>query len=249
MSSIVKKNLKKISDKYFWGQHPEAALRYAPVVKEIRKRRLLDSKILEIGSGSLGITPYLKKKIDGVDINFSGPESRNLRKIQGEAQQLTFPNNSYDVSLSVDVIEHIPPENREKSILEQLRVTKKLAIIVVPCGQNSEAQDKLLRNKWNRLFKEKNQFFEEHIKFGLPKASSLASYVDNTLAKLNRKAKVTIYPNLNLLVRSILMNSWITKNRVLYYSYLKGYLFFLPILRICNFGKTYRQVFVIEFAS
>ena len=95
MSSIVKKNLKKISDKYFWGQHPEAALRYAPVVNEIRKRRLLDSKILEIGSGSLGITPYLKKKIDGVDINFSGPESGNLRKIEGEAKQLTFPNNSY----------------------------------------------------------------------------------------------------------------------------------------------------------
>ena len=153
------------------------------------------------------------------------------------------------MSLSVDVIEHIPPENREKSILEQLRVTIKLAIIVVPCGQNSEAQDKLLRDKWNSLFKEKNQFFEEHVKFGLPKTSSLANYVDNALAKLNRKAKVTIYPNLNLLVRSILMNTWITKNKIFYYLYLKGYLFFLPILKICNFGKAYRQVFVIEFAS
>src|SRR3989344_5294616 len=82
MNSIVKMNLKKISDKYLWGQHPEAALRYSPVVKEIRNRGLSSSKIIEIGSGSLGITPYFKKRIVGLDIDFSGPKSKYLHKIK-----------------------------------------------------------------------------------------------------------------------------------------------------------------------
>ena len=37
MNLNVEKNLRNFFDKYFWGQHPEAALRYAPVVSEIKK--------------------------------------------------------------------------------------------------------------------------------------------------------------------------------------------------------------------
>jgi len=247
MNSIVKMNLKKISDKYLWGQHPEAALRYSPVVKEIRNRGLSSSKIIEIGSGSLGITPYFKKRIVGLDIDFSGPKSKYLHKIKSEAKKIPFSNNSYDVSISVDVLEHIPPKNRMQSVSEQLRVTKKLSIIVVPCGQSSEAQDILLRKKWNKIFKEKNQFFEEHVNFGLPTKEEVTNYIEDSLDKLDKKAKITNYPNLNLLVRSFLMNTWITNNKFFYYLYLKGYLVFLPILKKCNFGKTYRQVFVIKF--
>ena len=55
MEKSLFNRLKKISDKYFWGQHPEAALRYLPVVSEIKRAGLGDAKILEVGSGSLGM--------------------------------------------------------------------------------------------------------------------------------------------------------------------------------------------------
>lgn len=247
MSSSVKNKLRKFFNKYFWRQHPETALRYAPVVSEIKKAHLENSKILEIGSGSLGITPYLKKEVDGLDIDFSGPKSNMLTRIKGQADDIHFHKNSYDVSISVDVIEHLDNSRRDSAIYEMLNVTKKLAILVVPEGEDSQIQDKKLYEKYFKIFKKPNQFLQEHIKYGLPKKEEILVSIDKSLRKLNKKAQIKSYPNLNLAIRNILMQTWITKSKLLYYLYLKGYLVFVPILRYCNFGKTYRRVFVIKF--
>ncbi len=247
MNKRLEENLRHFFDKHFWAQHPEAALRYAPVVSEIKKRKLSTSKILEVGSGSLGITPYLKTQIDALDIDFSGPKSNFVTKIKVNGEKFPFKASSYDVSISVDVLEHIPPKNREKAVFEMLRVTKKLAVIVVPCGEASEEQDKQLYNYWNKIFSKKNQFLEEHVKNGLPTVDEILVYIDRSKRSLGKPAKIKSYPNLNLFVRDILMKTWITKNKYIYYLYMKGYLLIVPILKLCNFGKTYRRVFVIEF--
>lgn len=249
MNSRVKILTKKLFDKYFWRQHPEAALRYWPVVREIKKAKLENSKILEIGPGSLGIVPYLKGEIVGIDVDFSGPQTKSLNKIKGKATELPFRKNSYDATISVDVLEHIPPQLRETAILEMLRVTKRLAIIVIPTGEHSEEQDRQLHERWNKVFKTKNQFLEEHVKFGLPKNEEIFVYIDRSLRKLKKDAKTRSYPNLNIFIRKILMLTWITKNKYLYYLYLKGFLLFMPILKFANFEKTYRRVFVVEFTQ
>lgn len=247
MNLNAEKNIRTFFNKYFYRQHPEAALRYLPVVSEIKKAKLEDSKILEIGSGSLGITPYFNKKIEGVDIEFSGPQTDQLVKIEGSAVNLQFRKNSQDVTISVDLIEHIPAAMREKAIFDMLKITKKLVIVVVPVGEESEKQDKELQAHWKKIFKDPNQFLDEHVQNGLPKTDEILVYIDRSLRKLGKNAKTTSYPNLNLKIRKLLMLSWITKNKFLYYFYLKGLLLFVPILRNANFGKTYRRVFVIEF--
>lgn len=240
---------KKFFSKFFWGQHPDAALRYIPVVAQIKKAHLENSKILEIGPGSLGVTPYLERQIDGIDVDFSGPQTDLLNKIKGTATQLPFRKNSYDAVISVDVLEHLNSEEREKAIREMLRVAKKLAIVVVPIGDLAQSQDKELADRWNRLFEEKNQFLSEHIKNGLPKTDEILVTIDKSKRQLGKRAKVKSFPNLNLGVRKILMKTWITKSKIIYYIYLKGYLLLLPVLKYANFGNCYRRVFVIEFAS
>lgn len=249
---MISKNnnfVKKFFDTFFWRQHPEAALRYLPVVSKIKKAKLQDSKILEIGSGSLGIAPYFKREIDAIDVDFTGPQTKFINKLKGSAWDLPFKKNSYDVTISVDVFEHIGPDLREKAIYEMLRVTKSLALIVVPSGEAAEEQDKKLQKKWNRVFSQKNQFLEEHVKNGLPTPEEIFVYVDKAARKLGKIAKTNSFPNLNLTIRSILMNTWITKSKFKYYLYLKGFLLLVPILRFCNFGKTYRRIYVIEFGS
>lgn len=239
----------KFFSKFFWRQHPDAALRYFPVVSAIKKNKLENTKILEIGSGSLGITPYLKKEIDGVDIDFRGPQSKLVNKIKGKADDLPFRKNSYKVVISVDVLEHIKRENREKAIFEMLKVAEKLAVIVVPVGELSEKQDEDLNKLWSRVFSTKDQYLEEHVENGLPKVNEILVAVDRSLRKLDKKAKVTSFPNVNLTVRKLLMRTWITKNKLMYYLYLKGYLLLLPLLKNANFGDCYRRVFVIEFEN
>ena len=249
MNLNAKDLAKKFFNKFFWRQHPEAALRYLPVVSAIKRSRLTNSKILEIGSGSLGIIPYLKKNIDGVDINFSGPQTPLLNKIKGRADDLPFRKNSYDVVISVDVIEHLPKNVRERAIFEQLRVSRKLAVIVVPISKLSEEQDRELYAYWHKIFKAKSQFLQEHIENELPSVDEILVWIDKSARKLKKDIKVRSKPILNLLVRKYLMRTWISKNKYIYYLYLKGYLLLLPLLRLANFGNCYRRIFVIELQS
>ncbi|MBI3282460.1 class I SAM-dependent methyltransferase, partial [Candidatus Curtissbacteria bacterium] len=160
-----------------------------------------------------------------------------------------FRKNSYDVTISVDVLEHLKEEERKKAIYEMLRVTKKLAVVVVPVGELSQKQDRELKARWEKVFGQKNQFLTEHVENGLPKIDEILVTIDKTARKLDKKAKVASDPNLNLKVRKILMLTWITKNRLIYWLYLKGYLLLLPLLRFANFGDCYRRVFVIELAN
>src|SRR3989344_5164298 len=213
MSSKIKKTIKNFFNKFYWKQHPEAALRYLPIVSELKNLHLEDSKILEIGSGSLGIIPYLKRSIDGLDVDFSGPQTKLLRKIKGSAINLPFRKNDYDVALCADTLEHIEPENREQSIYEK--------------------QDLFANARWQHVFGNNYQFLDEHIKYGLPKTEEILVFIDKSLRKLNKKAKVSSHSNLNLVIRKILINTWISKNKLIYYTYLKGFLLLLPLLRLC----------------
>lgn len=248
MNFNARKILKKFFDRFFWRQHPEAALRYLPVVTAIKQADLAQAKILEVGSGSLGIIPYFRKPIAGLDIDFSGPSTQLLTKIKGSAESLPFRKNSYDAVICVDVLEHLPPQNRQKAIYEILRVAQKLAVIVVPVGNLSQNQDKELEILWRKLFNEPNQFLAEHVKYGLPEQEQVLVYIDKCRRLLKKNAQVKSLPLLNLQVRQLLMRTWITKNKFFYYLYLKGYLLLLPLLRLANFGNCYRRIFVIELA-
>jgi len=241
--------IKKFFDKFFWRQHPEAALRYLPVAEFIKKAGLSDSKILEVGSGSLGIIPYFKKSIDGLDIDFSGPQTKLLNKIKGNVTSLPFRKNAYEVVISVDVLEHLEKEKRAKAIYEILRVAKKLAIIVIPLGPLSQNQDQELYIHWKKVFGSTNQFFDQHLNNGLPKVDEILVEIDKSQRLLGKIAKIRSFPLLNLQVRNILMRTWISKNIFFHYLYLKGYLLILPLLRLANFGNCYRRIFVIEFAQ
>lgn len=233
----------------FRDQHPETALRYWPVVAEIKRLKLAKSKILEVGSGSLGITPYLKEKIDGLDVDFSGPQTPLVNQIKGDAANLAFRKNSYDVVIAVDFLEHLPPGQRTTAISQMLKVAKKLLVIVVPTGELSEKQDLALYSLWKKVMRSDNQFLAEHVRFGLPRAEQVLVTIDKSLKSLGKRAKIKSYPILNLTVRNILMHVWITKSKLIYYLYLKGLMLFVPALIYANFGNCYRTVFVIELAD
>lgn len=247
MKSYIERIAKSIFNKFYEFQHPESALRYLPIVAYLKEKKMENSKILEVGSGSLGIVPYLKKPVDGVDVDFSPPSTPLLNKIQGSSLNLPFRKNTYEVVICVDTLEHIENPSREKAILEILRVAKKMCVIVVPTGNLSEVQDEKLELYYRKVFGQKNNFLSEHVKNGLPTTEEILVILDRVLVRLGKKAKIKSQPLLNLKVREFLMKTWISKNRFIYYLYLKGYLLLLPILKHANWGNCYRRMFVVEF--
>ena len=112
------------------------ALRYAGVLPSAR--------ILDIPCGTGRLSFYLSKKgylVTGGDISsemikYTNEHLRNnclndksIAKIE-DAEKLSFPDNSFDVSITLRLLGHTPPKNRLQILKELRRVSQKYLILV-----------------------------------------------------------------------------------------------------------------------
>ncbi len=241
------KNLLHIVEEFFgvYRWHPKIALRYLPIVDEIRKRKIVNPTILEIGSGPLGIAPYIKQEVIGLDIDFTGPSITYLKKKEGSALQVPFPNSSFDFVVMMDVLEHIAPKDRQRAIIEGLRVARQELVIGVPCGQKSAQQDKQLADIYEKIHKKPFHFCCEHITFGLPSEDDIKQKIDAAAKKIHCSYSLIVMGNINLTVRQFLMYGWMTKNVLIDVFFRKILLIFIPLLRHLNHKPTYRRLFFV----
>ncbi len=232
--------------KPFERWHPKIALRYLPIAEEVKKSGLENPQVLEVGSGSLGIAPYLGLPVTGVDVDFSGPDFSLLKKVKGEATLLPFPNNSFDFVICVDVLEHLPPEKRSRAISEVLRCTKVEAFLAVPTGEGAAKQDRELASQYQKTFAEPFPFLKDHLQFGLPEKAWVSDTIKKEAQSLGKSVEIKTSGNINLGLRKFLMNGWMTKNLVIDFIFRKVFLFFIPIFRQLNQEPTYRQIFFVR---
>ncbi len=148
-------------------------LRYAPAVARLKKLRRLNKKIkiLEVGSGSKGITRFFKYPVVGVDIEFQEHKNKYLKEIVSSAtKKFPFKDNEFDAVISVDSIEHIPRNKRAKALKEMLRVSKKYIVITCPCEITK--WDKRVIEKWPKNSPTYLNV-KEHIDCGIPTGTEI----------------------------------------------------------------------------
>lgn len=94
--------------------------------------------------------------VSGADVVYSG-------------ENLPFADGSWDVVVSVDTIEHIPPKKRESFVKELTRVARRRVIILAPFGSVShqEYEDKLYQ-RWKESGVKIPMYLKEHVAFRLP---------------------------------------------------------------------------------
>ncbi len=90
-------------------------------------------KILEIGPGSFVVSTLLKKM--GYDVTTSDFDKNVGADDVSDIRNLSFPDNSFDLSMACQVLEHIPFEDFEKGLSELKRVSSKYVIISLPRRQ------------------------------------------------------------------------------------------------------------------
>ncbi|MBI2617079.1 methyltransferase domain-containing protein [Candidatus Gottesmanbacteria bacterium] len=230
---------------HFSRWHPEVAIRYLPIVEKIKI--LGDNvSVLEVGSGGLGIAPYLKRKVVGVDTHFSPPFHKLLQQVVANATNLPFSDNAFDVVISIDALEHILPSSRDRVIKELVRVGKYKIILAVPCGRRSYQQDVLLDKKYQEKFGRSYFFLEEQVKYGLPEQSDFVARLRRYAKKKHIPFTISIFGNEDFRIRYFLMQGWMTRSFFVDIFFRKILLFFLPLLMITR-GPTYRQIFQLEF--
>ncbi len=225
-------------------------LRYQPIVKVIDnltgKSQL---KIAEVGSGSLGIGPYLKKNFIGFDVAFSNSKSSFLKPIVASANKIPKRfTNQFDLVLSVDMMEHLPPSDRNLALKNMVSLTKKYLLISFPSGRQSFLVDRILNWYYQKTHQKKFNFLTEHLKFSLPKTEEVVVELTKIAQKQNKKIiKKKIVNNtsgflhLGLLLFGFSQNKYLT--RLFFLTF-----FLRNFLAKINFFP-YRKLIVLKFTQ
>jgi SAM-dependent methyltransferase len=90
--------------------------------------------VLDVGCGDGAITNLLAHDWDvtGVDMSAAALEHMQTTAIQASATDLPFPDGSFDLVLSGEMLEHLDLEDYRKAISEMSRVTQRFLLLTVP---------------------------------------------------------------------------------------------------------------------
>jgi len=108
-------------------------------VEEIKK--LKPKKVLEIGVGNGDVSKNLKARYSTVTLDI---DKKLNPDIVSDVRGMPFEENSFDLVLCAEVLEHIPFKHFRKAISEICRVTRKYAVITLP--RTSSATKPITKN-------------------------------------------------------------------------------------------------------
>ncbi len=86
--------------------------------------------VLEVGPGSFVVADLLKKM--GYSVHTSDFDPEVKADTTADVRSLPFPDNSFDVTMACQVLEHIPFTDFEKGLFELSRVSSKYVLISLP---------------------------------------------------------------------------------------------------------------------
>jgi SAM-dependent methyltransferase len=73
--------------------------------------------------------------------------------IRGDGRSLPFEDGSFDVVSALDVLEHVPPEDRERFLIETARVSKNAVFLSAPFRSSEiETTEDLLETQIEKLY-------------------------------------------------------------------------------------------------
>jgi len=245
LRTINRKLTKYLEDKYpNWDV--SVALRYLPIVDDIKNYLEPDTEVLDVGSGEFGLATYARGKfnITGTDIAFRQSRKQDLKIVKASAEKLPFKDNFFDAVVSVDMMEHLRPEIRKKAVSEMIRVAKHKVYLSFPTGNLSRRIDGAILRYYKFTHKEELPFLREHLQMGLPHTKDIESFIKDSFKQNNKTGQIVKKGNTNSLVWLILLLLGFSEVNLLTSFYHK-LLFFLPILKLVHFWPTYRIMYIV----
>jgi SAM-dependent methyltransferase len=172
-----------------YGNRLDGYERYGPLVDAILKEGQ-DLRVLDVGAGGPGVAAFLKgfasrDRIFVVDRLPVAVVSRLVRDKQvtavvADACGLPFRDETFDVTVAADSLEHIPRSRRGDYCAELRRVARRRVILHCPTeGGNGRylgaASDQRFQRWYRRLWRKDEANIAEHMAFGLPSPNELAT--------------------------------------------------------------------------
>lgn len=227
--------------------NPDVALRYLPIARRIREAGL-EAQVTDVGSGPVGIAPYLRRPVTGVDAEFIGPPHRLLIPVTASVLATGFDDASRPCVVSVDMLEHLPEGVRGAAVDELVRITGRLLLVACPEGAAAAAHDRWVAERFLAVRGAEHRYLNEHLEHGLPADGDLARLVAASLARHGRAATVRIVPNAPLALRAFLMRRWIDQ-RPLDKALWVAATWTAGLLAAIETAPAYRRLAVVTFAA
>lgn len=166
------------------------------IIEKLRRGKKL--RILEVGANTHFNLEKFRPKDEIMYLDIELPEKlkNNPKCILGDATNLEFEDNSYDVIIALDVYEHIPLELREAFLSELCRVGKNVVISAPFDFDKVAISEKRMNNYYKRYNKNKGfRWLEEHIENGLPNLEESLNFLKTNTSKF---IQTIPHGNLNL---------------------------------------------------
>jgi hypothetical protein len=229
------------------GNRLDSGIRYHPVVSFLRrfqKKADRELSFSDVGSGDIGLRYFLKKPCVCIDIMMDNNVffwGRDVDPIRGTVLNLPLKDNSVDVVVTLDTVDDVEPQKREKALKELFRTARRLVVIGVPYGPSSNLFVRKMYEKELQLG-EVPKWREVDIQLGLPEEE-----FDELVSK-----NLSNYPNASIITKKnenlvLLELRWHIENLVKPSS-----LLYRPILELVtrltkyiSFGKCYRRIYYV----
>jgi hypothetical protein len=169
----------------FWPFEIDGWHRYSSIAQQINSIQFVNPiNILDVGGGQGNIKSFLdpnKYNITVYDLNIHSLEKirdSRITAIHGDACCMALKDNSFDIAVSCDSLEHVSDTKKKKYCLEMKRVAKSYVIIHCPSDSaDSNFQgttcDIKFQQWYRNHFKRDESNTTEHLNSGLPRIDDL----------------------------------------------------------------------------
>ena len=230
-------------------------IRYIHPTRFIVENKL--ENILEVGSGTQGIGPYIRKRFVGLDSDFrdySGekiPLHQHMIPIRALAWQLPFRDETFDCALCLDTLEHVEESRRNPVVSELIRVSKRHVILGFPSGAKAFECDEKLYKYYKRKRKEIPIWLEEHIRNGFPPQSAISDMlVKNGIGCVSTRNDNVTFHYINAILEQTkyvsILPYLIYRISLLPLRHIRSIVLMEKIISILDGGESYREILYIS---
>lgn len=201
--------------------------------------------LLDAGCGEYGVVAFVDaKRVIGVDIPAAGRGTGDF--VHGSILDLPFDDAAFDVAVSVDVLEHLPAELRDRAVAELVRCAGEAVVLAFPAGSKAREMDEAFEGRLKAAGDQIPDWLEEHLANPYPDADRIREVVNTEAERAGRRVTVKTHFSESLKVAGALRSAATTSK----YLYLAGNLaagFLLPVMPRPTGGDAYRTIIVAEF--
>lgn len=126
--------------------------------------------VLDVGGGLNKLSQFCSPKtIVVANLKNSMEKSDVLIK----KDRLPFAKNSFDVVTAIDVLEHVPKDERTNFLRHLYEVARERVVLSFPVGNNKHLEYEKQIQNWLKNKKKEVIYIKEHQKYGLPTTSEI----------------------------------------------------------------------------